>query len=95
MHLNDAVFSFGILNTDLKCSVSLEQNSLEPAHMKSSTCIKLLSLSIFCFVPIRRVPCHILILWLLTFEICHRLIYTTLWMHHTDHISPFVTSKMY
>ena len=50
MHLNDAVFSFGILNTDLKCSVSLEQNSLEPAHMKSSTCAKLLSLSIYCFV---------------------------------------------
>ena len=52
MHLNDAFFSFGILNTDLKWSVSLEQNFLEPAHMKSSTCTKLLSLSNYCFASV-------------------------------------------
>ena len=95
MYLNDAVFPFGILNTDLKCSVSLGLNSLEPAHMKSSTCTKLLPLSIYCFLSVCRVPCHFLTLWLLIFEICHRFMNTTLWMHHIDHISPFVTSKMY
>ena len=95
MYLNDAVFCFGVLNADLKCSVSLEQNSSEPAHMKSSTCTKLLPLSIYCFASVCRVPCHILIFWLLIFEICHRLIYTTHWMHRIDHMSPFVTSEMY
>ena len=38
MYLNVVVFSFDILNTNRKFSIILEQNSLEPAHVKSSTC---------------------------------------------------------
>ena len=38
MYLNALVFSFYISNTNLKFSITLEQNSLEPAHIKLLTC---------------------------------------------------------
>ena len=70
MYLKAIVFSFDILNTNLKFLITLEQNSLEPAHMKSSKCVYI-QLSIYCFVSMCRIHCHILILWHLIFEICH------------------------
>ena len=82
------VFSFGILNIVLKFSITLEPNSLDPVHIKLSTCSAVIFITIittiYCFVSICRVTFHILILWHLIFEIPDHLESTMLWMQHKD-----------
>ena len=49
MYLNAMVSSFAILNTNLKLSITLEQNSLEPAHIKLSICTTIIPINLlFC-----------------------------------------------